>query len=522
MKALLKIKNYRCFSDDSPLEVPIGDDPVAFVGANNSGKSAAIRLLHELQPLWQQLLASTGNWAGGAFALGGLRDVPDALEVFHDGNNRNIEVELTLRETSDVPLARGQVQRVATVWDRQSQNVTVATTLLDGSTLTSLRGGDPQNRRLLDSDKQGIEAGWIFDTLNRLARAQYVPPHRNVLLSGGAESYGISIGANFINRWNTFKVGGSKRQTLAALETEQLIASIFGFRLLQINAMPNNDLQVVIDGKPYRINEVGHGIAQFVVTLVNLLFLKPPIVCLDEPETGLHPALQIKYLSHVAKVTQGAVFFATHSIGLARSFTDEILALRRADGRTEARPFRAVRNYAEFVGELSFSTWREMGARGILLVEGVSDARAITTLLRLLRKDMEIVVLPMGGRELIKAGTGREIAELLRLSTEVHVLVDSEREKPNEELSRQRQEFVAECKNLEIDVHVLDRRALENYWPDAAIKRVKGDKATSLDHFSRIKGTKCGWGKSDNGPIASEVKVEELQGTDLFTFLEKL
>jgi predicted ATPase len=94
---------------------------------------------------------------------------------------------------------------------------------------------------------------------------------------------------------------------MAAVETERLIAEVFGFASLQINAAANNDLQLIIDGKPYRIGEVGHGVAQFILTLVNMMFLRPPLVLLDEPETGLHPAMQIKYLSHVAKSSNGAV-----------------------------------------------------------------------------------------------------------------------------------------------------------------------------------------------------------------------
>jgi hypothetical protein len=163
-----------------------------------------------------------------------------------------------------------------------------------------------------------------------------------------------------------------------------------------------------------------------------------------------------------------------------------------------------------------------MGARGVLLVEGVTDVQAVVQLLRKLKKDAEIVVLPVGGRELIKAGTGREIDELRRLGTSVHVLIDSESNSEGAALSAQRQNFVAECASLKIDIHVLKRRALENYWAERAIRAAVGASARSLGDYETLQSSKAGWSKSDNGRIAAEITLDELRSSDLLEFLDAL
>ena len=47
-------KNYRCFADSDPLRLDLGNDFTALVGPNNSGKSSALRLFHELRPVFSR------------------------------------------------------------------------------------------------------------------------------------------------------------------------------------------------------------------------------------------------------------------------------------------------------------------------------------------------------------------------------------------------------------------------------------------------------------------------------------
>jgi hypothetical protein len=174
---------------------------------------------------------------------------------------------------------------------------------------------------------------------------------------------------------------------------------------------------------------------------------------------------------------------------------------------------------AEFLGELSFGEYQEIGFQKVLLVEGVTEVQTIQQFLRLLGKDHRVVLLPMGGSNLINGKRQIELAEITRISPDVYALIDSERTDANAALSDARQGFTKVCKELKIPCHVLERRALDNYFPDRAIKGSVGEKYTPME---RYEAGPPPWGKSENWRIARAMTKDELVQTDLGKFLEEL
>jgi len=119
---------------------------------------------------------------------------------------------------------------------------------------------------------------------------------------------------------------------------------------------------------------------------------------------------------------------------------------------------------------MSFSSHKELGFEKVLLVEGPTEVPAIQQFLRMIGKDHKILLLPLHGH-MPKAD---ELEEILRISTNVAALIDSEKTSVTSALSQQRQEFLSLCTSKELKNHALDRRATENYFPDAVVKRIFG------------------------------------------------
>jgi hypothetical protein len=71
---------------------------------------------------------------------------------------------------------------------------------------------------------------------------------------------------------------------------------------------------------------------------------------------------------------------------------------------------------------------------------------------------------------------------------------------------------------------VLERRALENYLSDGAVKEVFGPAARGLDPYETLKDLHPphGWAKGDNWRVARAMRRADLAGTDLGMFLESL
>ena len=239
--------------------------------------------------------------------------------------------------------------------------------------------------------------------------------------------------------------------------------------------------------------------------------------------TSLHPSLQLDFLTTLASYASDGVWFATHSLGLARSSGNQIYSFRRVvEGESEMKEFEATTRLSAFLGELSFPAYTELGFNRILLVEGRTDVTTIQQFLRLYNKDHQIVLLPLGGSQFINGGSELELAEIKRISNNVSALIDSEKSRADEPLSNERVEFVKCCNNLGIDCHVLERRAIENYLTDAAVRSIKGEKYRALSEFEKLSDAPLAWCKEENWRIAREITERDLATTDLGAILKKL
>src|SRR5262249_37592201 len=153
------------------------------------------------------------------------------------------------------------------------------------------------------------------------------------------------------------------------------------------------------------------GLAQFILVLVNAAIKKPSFALIDEPETSLHPPLQLDFLTSLGAYTRHGVIFATHSYGLARAAADRIYAVHGdQDAGSTVAIFDALPHLATFVGELGLSSYKELGFEKILLVEGPTDVRTVQQFLRLYRKDHHIVLIPLGGSSMIHKDREAELA----------------------------------------------------------------------------------------------------------------
>jgi hypothetical protein len=282
-------------------------------------------------------------------------------------------------------------------------------------------------------------------------------------------------------------------------------------------------LQVIVDDEPYALPELGAGLAQFLVALAFVWFRRPPWVFIDEPESNLHPSLQLDFLTTLAKYTKHGVVFATHSIGLARAVAPRISSVRRLPNQTpEVQPLEATAGLLEFLGELGFSGYAELGFDWILLVEGTTEVPTMQRWLRLYGTEHEVVLVPLGGASMINGHSAAALSELKRITAKVAVIIDSERLAKSAPLSKDRADFAKICTDLGFRLCVLERRALENYLSDEAVKTVKGGGYRALAEFELLKDCPTAWSKSENWRIAAEMSLSDLRGTDLGGFLKGL
>jgi hypothetical protein len=526
----VELKNYRAFEDTRPAAWTLRDGFVAFVGVNNSGKSSLLRFFHEARGAFTQFGNAQFQPTLEAFRGQPLdfsfQSVADVEEVFCNRNGRDMTATFSLPDP--VPSEEVGLEPVAVRfrWQRPGARLTfellvgAGTLIVDNLENEGMSAAARLGDSLMQIDLRRYQAAFAD-----LARAIYLGPFRNAVNMGGSASYyDLQIGEQFIAAWDGFKTGNNRAQNRAAIAVEKELQKIFSLDRLEINAAPGNaTLQVIADDEPYQLQEQGAGFAQFIVVMAFVATRRPSYILIDEPDLNLHPSLQLDFLTTLAKYCDRGVTFATHSIGLARSVGEEIYSVRRApDGGREVSPLAGGDSYVELLGELGFSGYSELGFSKVLLVEGTSEVPTIQSWLRLYGIEHEVVLLPLGRSSLINATSGTALAEIKRITESVAVLIDSERSAAEEELAGDRQGFVEACRELGFEIHVLERRALENYLTQAAIKAVKGDKYQALGPFEALADARPAWGKNENWRIAAEMRADDLADTDLGRFLSQL
>ncbi len=499
----LTLRNYRCFGPE-PVTLPLRDGFTALVGLNNGGKSTLLRALFELRPLFNPgYLPSTaaganhGGWFFPAYTAAGERVWPV------DGSD-DMEVRIRIRAAPPESVT-ADTGRFEYCFRYERGGGITGWLELDGQDASSLAGQMQQP---------------LADVLPVLTNAMYLGPFRNIISPGGGQYYDLTMGQAFISQFRAFKTGPDPVANEAVVTLQDELARIFNFDRLDINASEDTTtLQVAINGRSFRLSELGAGISHFIAVMINVLVRKPDILLVDEPELNLHASLQLDFLTTLGRMATHGVLFATHNLSLARSAADEVLVVHH-QGRPQVSPYTAGTTFAAVAAQLSLDGTPDVGYEKVCLVEGKSDVRAVMQMLRLYGAEHRVALIPMGGGELLAADIAVELAELQRLGP-VTYLIDSERTSPGSDPAGTHVAFMAAASRLGIEGHMLERRALENYYTQRAVTAALGAHVKSLGPFEKFSGG-TGWRKTHGWKIAAELMREELEASDLGGFLSAL
>jgi predicted ATPase len=532
MEIRIQLRNYRCFPDETASEFILRPGITAFIGANNSGKSSILRFFYEFRPIFLSLRQSDvwvralGHPFSTNVELAGTTG--DTSELFSDTNSRPLKVSLCLllEQPKGTVGANPRPVTASITIERSAPSITKIELAISEVSVApgALAISGPNVVRQIDNQTV-FDLRTLQDAVFVLGQTQYLGAFRNAInVTAEQGYYDMQVGRTFIEWWRNQKSGTIKTRNEDAYRVKRDIQRIFGFDELEINPSANGQtMQILIGGKSYSLQSLGSGLAQFIVALASVAATKPEYILVDEPELNLHPSLQLDFVTTLASYAGKGLLFATHNIGLARATADKIYSLQSAGpGVSKITPYEATPRLAEFLGEMSFSEYRELGFEKVLLVEGATDIKTVQQLLRLYGKDHRIVCMHLGGNALIKGSSGIELEELKRISTKISVLIDSERQAAGAELSADRAAFRALCGTLQIPCHVLDRRAIESYFPERAVQMVRGPSAHGPGEFEKLGSSPGHWPKSENWRIARNIEKAEIDGTDLGQFLQHL
>jgi hypothetical protein len=522
----LAIFNYRPYSDSTPARLRLQDGFTALLGVNNSGKSSVLRFFYEYRALWG-LMASPDQIAQ---MLSGYVAVSPQLAAgersWFTGNDRPLRLEVTLHE----PTLTIDGEPVTLVFEHMQPSHEMRLTARVGKdrwqlprNITAHHSPDRPAGVVLSNGEITLDPTPLIEVGSELARAMYVGSFRNMINVGASAYYDLAVGDAFISQYQDLVSGPNPEQNERAHQAVAEIGRIFGIPDLQVTAAPDGkSLRCIVGGRSRRTSELGSGFSHFLMLMINVLIRRPSLLLIDEPETGLHASLQLDLLTTLAAYCESGVLFATHSVGLARAAADRIYTVSPSPDGSLLKPYEQEPQLAHLMGQLGFDRSPDLGFRAVLLVEGVTEVRTFQQWLRKFRKEHEVLLLPLGGSNLIKAGADLELQELKRMNVPIHAVIDSERTEANGSLAAGRVAFIETCQKTGIAVHVLERRATENYMTANALQVALGKPVNPLTPFQSLAEAANPWTKTENWRIAREMTIDELRATDLAELLDSL
>lgn len=309
----ITLKNYRCFPDSNPACFSLRKGITSFIGVNNSGKSSLLKFFHEFRSLFGLLSSPTGNFTNA------LRDIEQSFnysssitdheEVFCNTNDRDLEIQIRFIDMNhDILIPERFDITIPRSTNKWLSKIYLANGILDIKKGLALRfngnilevGGEPK-----------ADLTYLFQAFKDLSRSLYLGPFRNAINIGSeADYYDIKVGTAFIKTWRIYKTGNIKKSNEMIYKLTNDIQHIFGFDNLEIN--PSDDdqsLQIFINGKSYKLSELGSGITQFILVLANAAIKQPTYIFIDEPELNLHPSLQLDFLTTLGSYShEGTVY----------------------------------------------------------------------------------------------------------------------------------------------------------------------------------------------------------------------
>lgn len=531
MRIKISVAGYRCFPRHPSAEFEVGAGVTAFVGENNAGKSAAMRLLHDLRPVLQGVASPRylNKLLQAPEPVEFGREVRNPSEILFNGGAAELVLSIQVSDfggtRDELPAYPAHLQL--------TMNRDFAWRAVWVDSKGTMLFIDDHDRSYVHNapDTRTGDAKPIMDALRILANVVYIPSCRQTP-RGGGNAFDAPIGDQLVQEWDDMQNGIDKRKNAQAQDIEQTLASLFGFDNVHVSPTvgQNTGMQFRISGAgQFRTDEMGTGLSQTFTALHATATKTPSLILIDEPEFSLHPTLQFRFLSELQKRASLGLVFSTHNLGLAMNAADRTYSVTRQAGNrsTQGRPWSRISLLAEtpelpaLLGALSYPSYGDTATRHVLLVEGPTDLRLIQILLQKLRVADQVVCVHMGGNTTIRSleHAKAQLAGVKRLCARVWCLIDSEAGAEGR-IEADRQAFLNLCGQMDIPSHATKFRATENYLTEAACKSTIDEHASAPQPYSPPTKQAQGWTKQQAWQIAFDMEPNEFQ--DVGAFLERI
>lgn len=465
-----------------------------FCGANNSGKSTLLKLIHTAFPLRTSsnsvaprnaldfLDKHQGSSGQSTLGVGfTTSEIYETLCGLSMGSHPVEGVEANLRQLLEVISDRN-----GHVWWKVNleQNVPASLQTPELNTLASkfdLRSWN-HLQQALSRYSGGALDQMITHTLSAINSA-FRPPSAN--------SYLIPAIRELRDDRGTFDLGEMSGQGLIARLSElqnpnlenledrkkfqtinSFLQSVTGESDARIEIPSTKEYVLVhMNNRVLPLNSLGTGIHEVTMLASYCTMIEDSIICIEEPEIHLHPLMQRKLIHHLSESTSNQYLIATHSASFIDTPGASVYRVKLNEGKTTFTEAVLDKHRFEICADLGCRASDLVQTNAIVWVEGPSDRIYLNHWIRAvapeLREGIHYSIMFYGGRLLSHLSAAddeiEDFIKLRSLNRNTALIMDSDKAHARARVNETKKRLLREFSTHGGVAWITKGREIENY-----------------------------------------------------------